>query len=245
MKTSPVYPGVIGLALILSGAALAQPPAGTPAWKPLQIDQTVAPIFPLQLLQWGVTRGRAEIAVSTDAAGRLEDLLAVGYTRPEFADAAITAIRHWKFDPARLRGEPVGTTVQLDFRYTAEGVVVSSATINDTMEIMLARLLAGSHAYGTCSRGKLDRMPTPVTTVAPQYSQQLAERGIKGSVTVEFYIDESGAVRLPAVVSHADDPFLGALAVEALRQWKFMPATAGGRPVLVRASQAFVFGNGG
>jgi outer membrane biosynthesis protein TonB len=48
-------------------------------------------------------------------------------------------------------------------------------------------------------------------------------------------------VRVPAV-SINDDSVLTALAVAALRQWRFEPPTRNGSPVLVKASQVFNFG---
>jgi len=51
-----------------------------------------------------------------------------------------------------------------------------------------------------------------------------------------------GAVRLPSV-STEQDAVLTRLAIDALKQWKFSPPTSRGRPVLVKASQVFDFGN--
>jgi TonB family protein len=80
--------------------------------------------------------------------------------------------------------------------------------------------------------------------VAPHYPSNLAERGVKGAVTIEFFIDETGAVRM-AAASAQDDYTLTALAIDALSHWKFAPPTSRGKPVLVKASQVFNFKNGG
>ena len=61
-----------------------------------------------------------------------------------------------------------------------------------------------------------------------------------GRVTVDFYITEDGTVRLPSV-SPYDDSQLTALAIDALRQWKFEPPTHNGNPTLVKATQVFSF----
>lgn len=233
-----------GLLLFLSGNVLGQPAAMKPAWQSLQIEQTVPAIFPRELLRWGITHGQADIAIATNAEGRLEDLLPVAYSRPEFADAAVAAIKRWNFKPARLNGEPIGTTVQLHFYFTVQGAVVSSVTINDIMELELARLFAGRYAYRICPSDRLDRVPVPISTVVPKYPLRLEQDGVKGTVTVEFYIDETGRVRLPTVVSRNDNALLDWLAVDALTRWKFAPPTSRGRAVLVKASQQFVFGGG-
>ena len=88
---------------------------------------------------------------------------------------------------------------------------------------------------------ELDRIPTPMVTVAPDYPAELAQKGVRGKVTVDFYIDESGTVRMPSVPP-LDNSELVELAVKALRQWKFGVPTRDGKPVLVKASQSFNFG---
>jgi len=236
--------GIVCCGLLMAGATFAQIMQPQPEWQSLKILQTVDPIFPYRFQELGVTNGEARVAINTDATGKLVEWLVVGYTRLEFADAAVEAIKQWKFEPARLRGEPVGTTVELLFYYEARGVVVSTVNPVDRVDAFISRIIGEHYVYQPCSLRELDRIPTPIVTVKPQYPGELADKGVKGKVTVDFYIDETGAVRLPAV-SVKDNGELTALAVEALRQWKFEPPTRNGRPILVKASQVFNFGPSG
>lgn len=231
---------LLGIGLLLPGRVLAQMPAAAPEWQSLKILETVDPVFPERLTRVGVTRGEAQVAINTSAEGKLEQWLVVGYTDPLFADAAVAAIKEWSYVPARLRGEPVGTTIELTFYFETRGVVVSSTTVGDVVEAQIRRLLNGRYVYQPCGLRELDRIPLPLVTVRPQYSTQLADQGVKGKVTIDFFIDEHGAVRMPAG-SAADDAMLTALAINALTQWKFEPPTSHGRAVLVRASQVFDF----
>jgi TonB family protein len=239
MKTRFIW--IVCGGLLMAGPTFAQFLQPQPEWQSVGILQTVNPIFPYRLQQLAVGTGEARVAVNTDATGKLVEYLVVGYTMPEFADAAVTAIKQWKFEPARWRGEPVGTTIELIFSYEAKGVVVSTANLDEQMEALFLRLTEGRYVYRPCSLRELDRIPTPVVTITPQYSSKLAAKGVKGKVTIDFYIDETGTVRMPAV-SIKDDSELTALAVVALRQWKFEPPTRNGRPVLVKATQVFNFG---
>lgn len=241
MKTN--FIGMVCCGLLMAGIAFGQIPQFVPEWQSLQIKQTVEPVFPQRLVQIGVTEGMVRVAINTDVQGKLVEWLMVGYTRPEFADAAVAAIKQWKFEPARLRGEPAGTTVEIFFQFEAKGVVVSTCNFNDIIEERVARIIGVHYVYQPCSLAELDRIPTPIIAVKPQYPAELADKGVKGSVTVEFYIDETGTIRVPAV-SVKDDSQLSALAVAALRQWKFEPPTRNGRPVLLKASQLFRFGPG-
>jgi TonB family protein len=229
--------------LLVGGTVFAQIPRFHPPseWQSLKIQQTVEPIFPNHLAQAGLTVGMAHLAINTDPDGKLIEWLVVGFTQPEFATAAVEALRQWKFEPAQLRGEKVGTTVELIFHFEAKGVVVSTSSLSDILEAQLLRRMGAHYIYLPCSLRELDRIPTPIVTIAPTYPKELADRGVKGRVTVEFYIDESGAVRVPAV-SIDDNSVLTALAVAALRQWRFEPPTRNGSPVLVKASQVFNFG---
>ena len=212
---------ILGIGVLLSGSLLAQTSTSRSDWQSLKILQTADPVFPSHLMQVGVTDGEARVVINTDASGKLVDWLVVGYTHPEFAEAAVKAIKQWTFEPARLQGEPVGTTIELSFYFEAKGVVVST-TCTDILEGRFLRMMAAHYAYQPCSPRELDRIPTPIVTITPQYSGAMAKKGVTGKVTVEFFIDETGAVRLPAA-SAKDDTMLIALAIDALNQWKFTP----------------------
>ncbi len=242
MKTSPVF--ILGIGLLLAGPVVGQPSRRPADWQSLKVIENVEPIFPYHLTQVGVSKGEARIAISTSAEGKLEEYLVVAYTDKEFADSAVAAIKEWTFEPARLRGEPVATTAELIFYFEARGTVVSSATAADIFEAQVRRIMDGRYTYHPCTLQELDRIPLPLVTVHPQYATQLAEKGVKGRVTIEFFIDETGAVRMPTG-SAEDNNQLTALAITALTQWKFEPPTSHGQAVLVRASQVFDFENRG
>ena len=163
----------------------------------------------------------------------------MSYSRREFADAAARALKQWQFEPARLRGSPVSVLIELTFHFEVKGVVVS-ITPADTVEATINSMLSGIDAYEPCTLRQLDRIPVPLNTVRPVYPEELADRGISGEVTVAFFIDEMGNVRMPYIVGQPHLA-LADLAVDAVRQWKFEPPTRKGAPVLVRAQQLFRF----
>ena len=232
---------LIGIGYLIIGSALAQLPLMPPEWQSMKIIQTEDPVFPLHLQQLSVTEGETRVVINVGPDGKLQEWLVVGYTLPEFADAAVRAIKEWKFEPARLRGEPVGATTELVFHFEVHGVLVVSQTVTENLEARVLQLLARAYAYRSYSLKELDRIPTPVYTVSPQYPRELADKGVKGKIAIDFFIDETGAVRMPAG-SASDDDRLSGLAIAALRQWKFEPPTHDGRPVLAQATQVFNFG---
>jgi TonB family protein len=232
-----LWSAVLGLAAV--GAATAAQPNGD--WTPLKIIQTESPMYPVTLINAAVKHGEARVALSINGEGQLEELLVIAYTHPDFARSAVTAIRTWKFEPARFRGEPVGVTTEITVNYELEGLTVVSMTPQDTVAMRFQMITDLENHFRPRALRELDRIPTPIAAPAPIYPAELAQQGRKGAVTIEFYIDEKGAVRLPSV-SSGEDPLLAPLAIEALRRWKFEPPTCSGRPVLVKARQVFHFG---
>ncbi len=65
-----------------------------------------APTYPPGLLVAGVT-GDATVIFTVDEGGSVVETSIESSTRPEFADAVLSAIRTWQFKPAMLRGKPV------------------------------------------------------------------------------------------------------------------------------------------
>lgn len=231
----------IALCLGLLTAVTAQTHTPPSEWQSMKIMQTVEPLFPLSLQHLAVSSGEARVVISVSSEGKLTDWLVVGYTLEPFADSAVRALKQWKFQPARLDGEAVNATSELTFIFRVRGTMVVSQNISENLEARTLQLLGTSLRYKPRTLKELDRIPTPIVVVKPQYPKELARQGVRGKVTVDFYIDEKGDVRMPSA-SHDDDSRLSALAIAALQQWKFEPPTWRGRPVLVKASQVFDFG---
>jgi TonB family protein len=137
-------------------------------------------------------------------------------------------------------GEPIAAATEVAVKFAVEGTVVVSLTTLESINLRLYSLFNNPDASRPRTLSELDRIPTPIAAPSPGYPARLAQPGASGHVTVAFYIDESGAVRLPSVEA-GEDPELAAAAIDALRNWKFEPPTVKGRAVLVRASQLFTF----
>lgn len=72
--------------------------------------------------------------------------------------------------------------------------------------------------------------PQPIFRPAPDYPQSLREKGITGSVRVQFTVNTDGNVQDIEVIQSDHDLFSVA-ATEALSKWKFKPGLLGGEPV--------------
>lgn len=222
-----------------AGSALAQLPRQNSDFQSAKVIQTEQAVFPESLISQYRNGGHARVEVSIGADGKLGEWLVTGYTHPLFAESAVSAIKELTFEPAKWRGDPVPVCLTLTFNFEVKGVVIS-LTPNDVLTAQFNTMLEDRDAYSTCTLRDLDRIPVPRTTVAPVYPKELADRGDHGEISIDFYIDEKGNVRMPYVRGRTNIA-LANLAVDAVRQWTFEPPTRNGRPVLVHVRQLFRF----
>jgi protein TonB len=68
----------------------------------------------------------------------------------------------------------------------------------------------------------LDQKPVPIHQAKPIYPYDMRQKGITGSVTVDFIVDPEGNVRNTFAV-RSTDPEFDASAVSAVSKWKFKP----------------------
>jgi TonB family protein len=203
------------------------------------VKRQVEPLFPRSLLDLGVTTGEARVVMSIDSTGKVVDYLVIGYTHPDIAPAVVAAIKKWEFEPPTFRGEPVSVLREVQFDFESRGAVVTMDVTTYVMQRALT-FFAERYTYRPCSLKELDKIPTPIAAQAPLYPETMARERRAGSTTVEFFIDETGAVRMPSVVN-TDHSDFAVSAVIAVKDWKFEPPTRNGRPVLLRAQQTFTF----
>lgn len=202
----------------------------------IAIEQTGVLVYPPLMTVNAIYSGGARAVISVDEHGNLTDCLLISYTQQAFADAAFTALKRWKYQPARVNGQRVASRADVLFEFRDQGVFVQSFPGAIVRHAFL-RFLEEHQVYEACQLRDLDRIPTPVHVVTPVAKPESTAR----SVVVGFYIDEHGRVRMPAVEREAVDDVLAAAAVAAVEQWRFEPPLRKGQPVLVYAKQEFTF----
>lgn len=77
----------------------------------------------------------------------------------------------------------------------------------------------------------VEELPEAVERTPPVYPAPAREAGVEGTVMVQALIGRDGRVREARVQDSV--PMLDAVALEAVRQWRFKPARAKGEPVAV------------
>ena len=186
-----------------------------------------------------ITRGRVRVAVQIDSGGRPVDLTLVAYSNRDLADAMMRVLKDWRFEPVKIEGHAISAQDEFDIDFKGPDVVTIT-TAMDQLEMAFQTMGSSRIEYRPCPLDELDRIPLPLNVVKPNYSVAAREQGVHGAVEVQFYINEAGEVRMPAVVN-ADRVDIAVEALDAVRQWKFEPPTRKGRPVMITAMQRFDF----
>jgi len=227
-------------AVVFAFAAIvdAAEPAAAPADAPWKIHQTVPASFPFRLMRGGFTHGEARVRVSVGADGELLDALMIACTHRDFGEEALQAVRRWRYEPERVKGEPIGVVTEIAFSFEVSGVVAIEKRTPSSRDDEFTP--PDPYAYRAEPLKRLDRIPTPTQVVPPVYPKVWSDAGLTGTVTVDFYIDESGRARIPVVIGETDR-HLASSAIAAVGQWRFEPPTCRGQPVLVHAQQIFSF----
>jgi TonB family protein len=101
--------------------------------------------------------------------------------------------------------------------------------------ILLAWLAADLSQAPACANEPVEIKPPAFThKVEPGYTPEARAKKIQGITKLSIQITPEGSTDQIGIVKSLD-PGLDANAVEAVRQWKFRPATKAGKPVRVTA----------
>lgn len=81
----------------------------------------------------------------------------------------------------------------------------------------------------------------PLHLVKPSYTDRARRNAVQGTVILQFVINSEGIPK-QIRISKSLDVELDQASVDALKMWRFSPATKDNKPVAVRASLEFTFG---
>lgn len=205
------------------------------------------PEYPTQAYLNGVT-GLVIVEAIIDKSGRVKQARAA-QSVPALDEAAVQAVRKWRFAPTNKNGQIVEVVVYLPLRFGP----VRELWASDWMQVarfyfqrglpQLAEAALDSardraqrdyDRYGEVSgvAGTAGRQAVPPTRVKwqpPMYPQAALRSGVSGQVQLQVLVDRFGDVGRVMVIKPT--PMLELAAQEAVMQWKFRPATANGQPV--------------
>jgi TonB family protein len=213
-------------------------PAGWPRLEAYDIAPEVkyrAPaVYPLRMLRSGKD-GSAKVSILIGPEGIAHELKVLEASDPDFGAATMASLEASTFEPARKGNSPVWSLVTRtqQFRVEAADVQEDDSTIR-----LLDQLIEDSPRILTAS--DLDAKPAAIYRPEPVYPRSFRESSLNGRVTIEFFIDRTGAVKLPTFID-ADQPEFGWAAVTGAERWRYGPPLRNGQAVDVRVRAALDF----
>jgi len=135
-----------------------------------------------------------------------------------FIDAAITSVRQWRYD-APFEA-PLTFTVQVPFG--APIMAFQPASVNGALHV-----------------GGNIKAPTKIKDVQPIYPPVAREAGVTGVVIIEVRIGTDGSVEEAHVLKSI--PLLDQAALDAVKQWQFVPTLLNGAPTPINMTVTINF----
>jgi TonB family protein len=189
--------------------------------------------------------GSAVVAFTVRASGRVDDAIALAATERRLGDAAVEAIKLWRFerDPALGTGPDAAPNAVLR-REIVEFVFKRDSGVTSMSHLEGAKAWFPKDRDFEVRMLLPDELDAPLARVrepeAPNVGASVAALEHGGRATVSFVVDETGRVRVPTLVA-ADDPALGAAALAMLASWRYGPPLHRGKPALVEQRSTFTF----
>lgn len=116
-----------------------------------------------------------------------------------------------------------------DFNAKGEGLNFGDAGVSADVDL-------GGIGIGAVSDGEY----LPIVKVAPVYPRRAAERGIEGSVLLEFTVTELGTVEDIVVIEANPPGYFERAATNAASKFKYKPKVVNGEPIPVAGVQNLI-----
>jgi outer membrane biosynthesis protein TonB len=167
--------------------------------------------------------GYSVVAVTVGPDGRVTDAVGIEASDQACIDAVLAVVPEWVFAPvADPPTEPRREV--LHYRFRSSGVV-------NVLSGPEAAVPGNTGGVAEIRTVRWSDMDPPPERLPPEIDDAPPAR-IKGPAEINFIIDETGRVRVPAIVE-ASDWDAALVALDDVADWRFAPPKHGGQPVLV------------
>lgn len=195
----------------------------------------VDPIYPPLARQARIS-GAVVLKVAINTSGDVESMQLVS-GHPMLAPAAIAAVKHWKYKPYLMSGEPVAVETQVTVNFVLSdkpaaenvagdtpGAAPSQAPAKNTHAPLPQRIRVSGDLAQRFLKSK----------VTPEYPPTAKTAHVQGVVELKVNIDKEGNVYHVDLIS--GHPPLAPAAMEAVREWKYKPYTINDNPIEVETT---------
>lgn len=194
--------------------------SSSPVFIPPKALSSEAPVYPPTMLEFGV-EGDVEVNFEVTETGRAEHPRVTRSTDAGFEDAALAAVRKWKFKPATQDGKPTRGHVVAPVAFRIDESEVWRSSLRIKADSDQSKLPPAFH-YD--QPAKVRRVALPVYP----YAERVRQRA--GKAAVRIVIGPDGAVK-NTKINAASDPAFGLALAAAAATFHFDPARKAGQPV--------------
>jgi len=183
----------------------------------------VSPKYPKEGIKQKI-QGSVVLSLSVSKDGKVKNVSVLSGD-PVLANAAAHAVSKWKYVPYFRNDQPVEvqTTIIVNFKITDAGRPEISAKYN------LPNETATNEAFKV---GNGVTVPRLTHNIDPEYSEEARQAKYQGTCVLSLIVGPDGRPR-DIKVARALGKGLDEKAIEAVREWRFAPATKGGKAVAV------------
>jgi TonB family protein len=183
--------------------------------QPPKLIKTVNPVYPESARQARI-EGVVILEAKVDEQGNVVDTRVLRSIK-DLDQAAIDALKQWKYEPMVIDGKPR----KVLFTVTVRFVLDEGSTLTALKKF----------ASGAVIANKEVKPPKLIKEVAPVYPEAARAAGVAGVVILGVKTDEYG--RVQDVVILRSIPLLDQAAIDAVRQWVYEPLIRDGKAVPV------------
>lgn len=174
------------------------------------------PAYPEAAKKAGI-QGIISLNVKVDEQGNVSEVESWAGNKPVLAQAAVRAVKTWKYHPVLIENEPFAFSGEVIFTFR----LGNRAQVSEEGYSPVPRLAC---------MASTDRL---LYSVNPEYPRAAKIAHVSGDVVLEMVINKQG--RVEEVKATSGHPLLIQSAIDAVRQWRYRPYMAGHEAIAVQA----------
>jgi len=178
--------------------------------KPPRLVKSIDPVYP-EIARQAQVEGVVIVEARTDEKGNVEDARILR-SIPLLDQAAIDAVKQWKYEPAIINGKPQKVVITVTVRF-----MLKSGDKQKDLD---------RFAQGTVKAEGAIPPPKLIRSVDPVYPEIARQARVEGVVILAAKTDTSGKIQDVMILRSI--PLLNQSAIDAVRQWVYEPLVING-----------------